>query len=164
MDMGTCIRTTTIGHLPLGIPSAGMPPQPALPLADLSAGTTVADAEMPNAGEPDAAPNAELNQIYLAAPLTVAALDGMLDPPDADVVTLPNLSTMVCSQPAEIIASRCELIPKVVRQLNLVFQPQRRLESLLCWFDWSFVAGAPEPVGLSNCIARNAAGVSHTPF
>ena len=185
-------KTATLGHLSLGIPSASMPPLPGLPLADLSAGTIFADEEMPNAGENPTAPNAELNRIeneLLAlarssssglpsvrdkaqfeetAPLNVAALDGMLGPRelDADAVILPDLSTMVSSQPAEIIASCRELIPKVVRQLNLVFKPQRRLELLLRSFGWSFVARAREPVGvvsLSICIARKAAGLAHTP-
>ena len=185
-------KTATMGHFSLGIPSAGMPPLPGLPLADLSAGTIFADEEMPNASGPHLAPNAELNRIekeVLAlvrssssglpsvrekaqfeetAPLNVAALDGMLGPRelDADAVAFPHLSTMVSSQPAEIIASCRELIPKVVPQLNLVFKLQRRLELLLRSFGWSSVVRAREPVGvvsLSICIARKAAGLVHTP-
>ena len=102
------------------------------------------------------------------APLNVAAFDGMLGPCelDADAQTLPDLATLVASQTADLITACREIIPKVVRQLNLVFKPQRRLELLLRTFGWVFVARSREPVGvvaLSICIARKAAGLAHTP-
>ncbi|CAE7253549.1 unnamed protein product [Symbiodinium natans] len=62
-----------------------------------------------------------------SAPLNVAALDGMIGPCqlDADASSLPDLATLVGSQTDELIATCREIIPKVVRQLNLVFKPQR---------------------------------------
>ena len=101
------------------------------------------------------------------APLNVAAFEGMLGPCelDADAQTLPDLATLVASQTADLITACREIIPKVARQLNLVFKPQRRLELLLRTFGWVFVARSREPVGvvaLSICIARKAAGLAHT--
>ena len=102
------------------------------------------------------------------APLNVAAFDGMVGPCelDADARPLPELATLVSSQTDDLITACREIIPKVVRQLNLVFKPQLRLELLLRTFGWVFVARSREPVGvvaLSICIARKAAGLTHTP-
>ena len=96
-------------------------------------------------------------------PLNISALDGMLGPCDctAEGSPLPDLRSVVASQPADIITASRELIPK----LNLVFRPQRRLELLLRTFGWKFVARGREPVGivcLSICICRKAAEMPHT--
>ena len=59
-----------------------------------------------------------------------------------------------------------EIIPKVVRQFNLAFKPQLRLELLLRTFGWVFVARSRKPggeVALSICIARKAAVLTCTP-
>ena len=68
-------------------------------------------------------------------------------------IRLPFMRTLITAC-REVI-----LVPEAVRQLHLVFKPQRRLEVLLRTFRWVFVTRSREPVGvvaLSICIGRKA--------
>ena len=141
------------------------PSAPELPVADASheflALVRAATSELPYVREK--AP------FDIADPVHISQFDGMLGPWDSRLpVTklFPGLQDILGDQPPQVLSMMKELIPKIVRQLNLVAKPGTRLDLLYKTYGLCFQSRGQQDagvVGLGLCISRQANLLTCTP-
>ena len=105
----------------------------------------------------------------IADPAHISQFDGMLGPWDSRLpVTklFPGLQDILGDQPPQVLSMMKELIPKIVRQLNLVAKPGTRLDLLYKTYGLCFQSRGQQDagvVGLGLCISRQANLLTCTP-
>ena len=78
----------------------------------------------------------------------------------------PGLQDILGDQPPQVLSMMKELIPKIVRQLNLVAKPDTRLDLLYKTYGFCFQSRGQQDagvVGLALCISRQANLLTCTP-
>ena len=93
----------------------------------------------------------------IADPAHISQFDGMLGPWDSRLpVTklFPGIQDILGDQPPQVLSMMKELIPKIVRQLNLVAKPGTRLDLLYKTYGFCFQSRGQQDAGVVGLALR----------